>query len=171
MAAVDVEIRQCRSGEDVALLEQALPSPGTSRFHEARFRRQVAGELRYLIAWLDGAPVGNLALILDGPAHPQARAGLPAGPELNGFDVHLELRNRGIGTRLVAAAEQLARELGHTSTVIGVEVGNRAAHRLYERLGYRDWPHGPMQDSYTWTDDGGVEHEQFETVVWMAKAL
>ena len=55
--------------------------------------------------------------------------------------------------------------------MLGVEIGNRAAHRLYERLGYRDWAHGPIRDSYTWTDDAGLEHEQEELVLWMEKRL
>ena len=41
----------------------------------------------YLTAWLEGSPVGNLCLILGGPGNPQARDGLPAGPEMNAFDV------------------------------------------------------------------------------------
>jgi GNAT superfamily N-acetyltransferase len=123
----------------------------------------------YLIAWLDDAPVGNLCLILDGPDNIHARDGLVAGPEINAFDVVPQLRNRGIGSRLIAAAEHLARDLGHTATVLGVEVDNHSAHRLYRRLGYRDWPHGETRDSYTWTDDGGIEHVQEESVVWMEK--
>ena len=163
-------IRPCRE-DDPDLLEAVSPSPGTSRFHHRRLERQVAGEAVYLIAWLDEAPVGNLCLILAGPDNPQARAGLPTGPEINAFDVVGPVRNQGIGTALIAAAEQHARDLGHTATVLGVEVHNHAAHRLYRRLGYRDWSRGEMRDSYTWTDDAGVAHEHEEIVLWLSKPL
>jgi len=166
----DLVIRACRD-EDLAVLEQVSPSPGTSRFHHRRYDRQIAGEVTYLIAWLNGSPVGNLCLILNGPDSLQAREGLPAGPEINAFDVVPALRNQGVGSALIIAAELRARDLGHTAVVLGVEVNNHAAHRLYGRLGYQDWPHGEMRDSYTWTDDTGIEHEQEENVIWMEKRL
>ncbi len=166
----DLVIRSCRE-EDLAVLEQVSPSPGTSQFHLRRYERQLAGEVIYLTAWLEGSPVGNLCLILGGPDNPQARDGLPAGPEINAFDVIPSHRDRGMGSALIAEAERRARDLGHAATVLGVEVNNHAAHRLYERLGYQDWPHGWMRGSYTWTDDSGREHEQEEVVVWMDKRL
>ena len=166
----DVVIRRCRE-EDLAVLEAVSPSPGRSRFHHRRFERQQAGEVVYLIAWLDGAPVGNLCLILDGPSSPQARVGLPAGPELNAFDVVPSQRNRGIGSALAAEAERTAAALGHTATVVGVDIGNEDAHRLYRRLGYQDWSGGAVHDSYTWMDEDGVERVQEEVVCWLAKSL
>jgi ribosomal protein S18 acetylase RimI-like enzyme len=48
-----------------------------------------------------------------------------------------ELRGRGVGTRLLDAAERLARESVATAVELGVEDSNPPARRLYERLGYR----------------------------------
>jgi GNAT superfamily N-acetyltransferase len=48
------------------------------------------------------------------------------------------LRGSGIGSRLIAAIEDIARTRGHHTTVIGVLVKNTRAHALYARLGYRD---------------------------------
>ena len=168
--SAELVVRPCRE-EDLPTLDEMSPSPGQSRFHHRRFERQQAGEVVYLTAWLAGAPVGNLCVILAGPASAEARAGLPAGPEMNAFDVVPSLRSRGIGSALLAEAERLARELGHESAVIGVEKSNDAAHRLYERLGYRDWSGGVVRDSYTWTDEDGVEQVQEEDVLWMHKRL
>ena len=131
----------------------------------------VTDSLRHVTGVVDGSPVGNLCLILGGPDNPQARDRLPRGPEVNAFDVIPSHRNRGIGTALIADAERRARDLGHASTVLGVEVDNHAARRLYERLGYRAWEHGEMRDSYTWTDDDGHEREQEEVVIWMRKRV
>ena len=47
------------------------------------------------------------------------------------------MRNQGIGTSLVRAAEALAAERGYRTAELGVEDSNPGARRLYERLGYR----------------------------------
>ena len=163
-----IDIRPCRDG-DADLLEEVATSPGTSRFHHRRLARQVAGEAVYLIAWLEGSPIGNLCLILAGPDNDEVASKLVAGPEINAFDVYPDWRDRGVGSALIAAAERMARERGDLGVVLGVEVSNDAARRLYERLGYRDWGRGESHDSYTWLDDNGDEHLQEEVAIWMEK--
>jgi ribosomal protein S18 acetylase RimI-like enzyme len=48
-------------------------------------------------------------------------------------------RGRGIGTRLIAALEDVARAQGLARIGIGVLSGNERVHGLYRRLGYRDY--------------------------------
>jgi GNAT superfamily N-acetyltransferase len=48
-------------------------------------------------------------------------------------------RSRGIGTRLIAALEDLARAQGLGRIGIGVLAGSERVHALYRRLGYRDY--------------------------------
>jgi ribosomal protein S18 acetylase RimI-like enzyme len=48
-------------------------------------------------------------------------------------------RGRGIGTRLIAAMEELARAQGLGRIGIGVLSGSDRVHGLYRRLGYRDY--------------------------------
>jgi ribosomal protein S18 acetylase RimI-like enzyme len=50
--------------------------------------------------------------------------------------VQPELQSRGIGTALMAAAEELTCSRGYDAIVLGVEDWNPRARRLYERLGY-----------------------------------
>ena len=45
-------------------------------------------------------------------------------------------RNKGIGTKLIHAAEKYAEEIGIAKIVFHVEKANKDAHRLYSRLGY-----------------------------------
>lgn len=47
-----------------------------------------------------------------------------------------ELRGQGIGSRLIDAIEEIARELGCRAVTLGVDIGNPAARALYERRGY-----------------------------------
>lgn len=55
---------------------------------------------------------------------------------LDDLSVTEQYRGRGIGTRLIRAAEAYAKELGIRVVVFHVEKTNVSAFRLYERLGY-----------------------------------
>ena len=57
---------------------------------------------------------------------------------LDDLSVTEECRNRGIGTRLIHAAEKYAEEIGIAKIIFHVEKANEDAHRLYLRLGYRE---------------------------------
>jgi GNAT superfamily N-acetyltransferase len=48
-------------------------------------------------------------------------------------------RGKGIGTRLLADAEQWAREHGRSRLALHVLANNTGARRLYERIGFRLW--------------------------------
>ncbi|HMK81769.1 MAG TPA: GNAT family N-acetyltransferase [Xanthobacteraceae bacterium] len=47
-------------------------------------------------------------------------------------------RDRGVGTRLIAAIEEIARARGYRTVEVGVLADNQRVHRLYRRLGFRD---------------------------------
>ena len=55
---------------------------------------------------------------------------------LDDFSVTETCRNKGIGTKLMQAAEAYARETGIPAVLLHVEKTNEAAFRFYERLGY-----------------------------------
>lgn len=55
---------------------------------------------------------------------------------LDDFSVTASYRNKGIGTKLISAAESYAREKRIHSVFLHVEKTNRSAMRLYARLGY-----------------------------------
>jgi ribosomal protein S18 acetylase RimI-like enzyme len=58
---------------------------------------------------------------------------------LDHLEVLGQFQRRGIGTMLIGAGEETARQLGHRRLALGVAVDNPGARRLYERLGYADW--------------------------------
>jgi GNAT superfamily N-acetyltransferase len=49
------------------------------------------------------------------------------------------MRGQGIGTDLMRAMEDFARQHGHTRLMIGVLASNVRVHQLYRRLGFRDY--------------------------------
>jgi ribosomal protein S18 acetylase RimI-like enzyme len=48
------------------------------------------------------------------------------------------MRGQGVGSALIAAAEQRIRDRGYRQVSIAVEADNVGARRLYRRLGYVD---------------------------------
>ena len=88
---------------------------------------------RVLLARLDGMIVGCVALV----------AGLPGVFELGKMSVAPELRNQGIGRRIVTAAIEEARRIGAHSIFLGSSTRLPAAVHLYESLGFT---HVPLQE-------------------------
>ncbi|MEV8543771.1 GNAT family N-acetyltransferase [Streptomyces sp. NPDC051572] len=164
-----MEIAVCRAA-DVALLDQYIGSPGADSTHARRFARQGTGGGTYLVAWLDGRPVGHAEAIWDGCAAPEVRAALPGCPELNGLAVWPpELRSRGIGGALIRHAEELAREHGRTVLGLGVAADNPRAADLYARLGYR--PLTDYVDRWSYEDGDGGIRECADPCTFLTKEL
>jgi GNAT superfamily N-acetyltransferase len=161
-----MEITVCRAA-DVALLDQYMPSPGATSFHARRFARQEAGDCTYLLAWLEGRPVGHTEVRWIGCEAPEVPVDCP---EIGGLGVWPEeLRSRGIGTQLIWAAEELARERALSVVGIGVGRENPRAAALYARLGYR--PVVDYLDRYTYADADGVEFECLDACTFLVREL
>ncbi|PAZ17266.1 GNAT family N-acetyltransferase [Streptomyces sp. SA15] len=164
-----MEITVCGPA-DVALLDQHIGSPGALSFHARRFARQERGESTYLVAWLDGRPVGHAEMRWIGCDAPDVRAARPGCPEISAVGVWPEeLRSRGIGTALIRSCEELAPERGFTVVGIGVAKDNPRAAALYARLGYE-----PLIDYYDrWSYEGpdGVLHDWVDPCTFLVKEL
>jgi len=104
----------------------------------ALMARQRRGAGVLLAAWAGGRPVGVAHLREEPPDDPQLRLRLPAMPALEHLEVVPAHRGQGVGTALVRAVEQAARERGHAWLTAGVPTGSSGAARLLARLGYDD---------------------------------
>ncbi|MDO0931532.1 GNAT family N-acetyltransferase [Streptomyces sp. DG2A-72] len=163
-----MEITVCGPA-DVALLDQRFGSSGAMSFHARRFARQERGESTYLVAWLDGRPVGHGELRWIGCDAADVRAARPGCPEIGALGVSEELRSQGIGTALIHAAEERVRERGITVVGIGVAKDNPRAAALYTRLGYQ-----PLIDYYDrWSYEGtdGRFHDWVDACTFLVKDL
>ncbi len=94
------------------------------------FRRHCAGDNPMLVVDLAGFPVAQAWIDV-------ARRAPEGVAVLWAVRVMPLLQGRGIGARLLAAAEAEIRRRGLSVAEIGVEKDNAGARRLYERLGYR----------------------------------
>jgi GNAT superfamily N-acetyltransferase len=159
-----LEIRVADKGD----LDALVSAMGQHEFFVDRIghTRQRAGAL--LVAWLDGAVVGDVYLYCEVQEEPELRRVHPGVPVLNHLEVTPPRQRRGIGTALIRACEAAARERGHDVLSLGVGLDNPDARRLYERLGYHDWGQGPIITRWTEPDgDGGIRHVSLDIDVMM----
>ncbi|GAA2243898.1 N-acetyltransferase [Streptomyces ruber] len=118
--------------------------------------RNVAGRAaaaEVLVAVGDGAVLGGVTFVpAGGPMADIARAG---EAEIRMLAVAHGARGRGVGEALVRACVDRARSVGGcASVVLSTQRTMRAAHRIYERLGFRrtpqrDWNPLPELDDIT----------------------
>ncbi len=117
-----VEVRRLTASELERIEADEPPGKG---FVRAMWRLQREGTSVLLVAWVGSDPVGS------------GQLDLRTSPvELKNLNVRPAMRGRGIGTAIVAAAEECARNRGETTLALGVAIDNPAARRLYERLGF-----------------------------------
>jgi GNAT superfamily N-acetyltransferase len=151
LVTANLEIRPA-SDDALAVLVSAL---GERHWFADRLARQERGGGLVLVAWLEGRPVGEVFLDCEPAKEPEVRRHLPGVPQLDHLEVPGPFQGRGIGTALIHAAEEAARQLGHERIALGVGVDNPKARRLYERLGYADWGQGTVVGTWVeYPDDG-----------------
>ena len=129
-----MEIRPCTDA-DLSVLCFRWRTPGG--VHERHHDRQRAGQTTYLVAWQDQEPLGSGVLQWGGCIGSNARTAYPDAVELNHLQVRDHCRGQGVGSALIAAAEDRASQAGRTQIAVGVAEDNPDAQRLYRRLGYR----------------------------------
>ena len=123
-----------------------------------------------MLAWYDGTLAGHGEVLWQGCGSAEVRAAFPECPEINGLLVYRpELRGRGIGTAIIGAAEDRARQRGLRWIGVGVDVDNAGASRLYGRLGYVASMH--YHDAWSDVDDAGVTHVVDDPGIFMVKDL
>ena len=101
---------------------------------ETRLRDQSEGRAVALVAEVGGQPVGYINVYPDAKYGAFGHRGLP---EIVDFGVLEPYRRRGIGGRLMDAAERIAREYADTVYLgVGLHSGYGSAQRMYVKRGY-----------------------------------
>jgi ribosomal protein S18 acetylase RimI-like enzyme len=142
----DVVVRDCRA-DDLQLLEWLGMYTHHREIIQAAFARHLRGENLMLVADLNGFPVGQAWLDL-------TKRRLEQIGYIWAVRVFPILRNLGIGTVLMRAAEDVLSERAFELAEVGVEKDNPDARRLYERLGYVHV--GELREDYGYTTPDGV---------------
>jgi ribosomal protein S18 acetylase RimI-like enzyme len=144
--SVPVTIRLCRK-DDLPALEWFGMFTDHREMILAAYDSQERGEALMLVAETQGFPVGQVWIDL-------TLERVAATGVLWAVRVFPTLQNRGIGTRLMVAAEDVLRCRGCTTVELGVEKENLPAKRFYERQGYRVV--ADTQEEYNYTTPDGV---------------
>lgn len=98
------------------------------------FQEQEQGVKRILVAAWQGEVAGYTTLLPQAPAGPFAGKGWP---EVQDFNVLPPFQRRGIGSRILEAAEDLASQTSDTICLgVGLHSGYGTAQRLYVKRGY-----------------------------------
>lgn len=144
---------------DLPALEAGWPVPGDVHAHH--LRSQESGDSTFLVAWDGSMPLGSGIVQWSGPVGGRAREAFPDAVEINHLQVREQSRGQGVGSAIIAAAQELCAARGRGLVAVGVATDNEGAARLYERLGYRRT--GVIDVSeYDWVDDAGAVHHAVE---------
>lgn len=129
---VDCLVRDIRAA-DLPLLEWFGTHAHFRHMEQANYRDVEAGAKLWLVADVNGFPVGHLKINVrvEDPLRGNPRGYLFA---LRVFEPFQRL---GVGTQLIQAAEDVLRARHFRYVSIAVGKDNPRARRLYERLGYR----------------------------------
>ena len=122
---VDVAIREIVDA-DLAGFHDWYGAERDESFRRSLHRHK-AGEIVYLVAAIRGRPVGHLGVDL---------VRVRDAAHLWQFGIMPPLQSLGIGSAMIAEAEDAAAAHGFRVAEIGAETDNPRARALYERLGY-----------------------------------
>lgn len=119
----------------------------TTRQYERYWKENIEGKRITLVALFDTRVVGYTNIIWEPDYEPFRRQGIP---EINDMNTVTHLRKNGIGTRMIAAAEDIVRSAGKTLIGIGVGVtpDYAIAQSLYPKLGYVSDGTGVHEDQW-----------------------
>ena len=167
--AREIRMRPLRDRE-VALVA-AMPGGRAAPLHRQRLALQRAGQVLYLVAWRGSLPIGHLLLWWAGTDNKPVSPTLAGSADLSDLYVVPAYRSRGIGTRLMDAAEAEVRRRGFTQLGLDVSTDNPRARVFYERRGYRDAGFGARTVYWTDADVHGAKQEVESVYVYLVKPL
>ena len=148
---------------DLEQLTQLRPPKG---LHADRINQ---GTSRYIVAESDGKPIAFGVIHFQGDPLWDRPEQVPRVMDLY---VAPNLRNKGIGSKILRALEQSARERGFGAIYLQVEPQrNPTAATLYKKCGYQPLQSRPYKDIYRDVDENGNVSEVEELVLDMKKWL
>ena len=106
--------------------------------YEAELRDLIKQKKAVVLAVeVGGRYAGRVTLRHDwGDETPIIEKDFPGLPQINALEIGENYRRQGLAIMLVTAAENEARRQGFSMIGLGVEISNKPAKRLYEKLGY-----------------------------------
>ena len=134
-----MNIRPARPEDDAALLALDFatwttlmsPAPAPTPEERTAFFSEKRPVETYLVAEVDGVVSGYVELHQDIPLESHAHV-----RQIGGLAVAAEARGKGVGSKLLEAVLDMARQQGAAKVTLRVLGHNTVARRLYERFGF-----------------------------------
>ena len=141
--------------------------------HEERLLHQQDGHGPYLIAWLEGEPVGHVQLQLPDERDLDSVLEGRGAAWAEDLWVTPTARGRGVGKALMQRLELEARRAGVERLVFfaGIDEGFAAARAIYPGMGWRERRPEPFLESASLPRDDGGSDDYLEVVTMWEKTL
>ena len=147
--------------EDLSKFDGLGNASHIEHVRKALKRTGPGGDLDYLVVRAsNGQPIAKGAV--------DYNSNKGAGTLIQLTTIH-ELRGLGLGSYIIEKLEDKIRQRGIYTAILGVEVDNQDAKRLYERLGYEEF--GSTQESWEETDEYGIPYNYTAHEILMMKGL
>lgn len=117
------------------------------KLHTKRVSLQKQKKGFYLLAFVEKELVGYVYISLTGTEK------YHSSPVLQDLYVKIDLREQGIGSKIIRAAEEFLMEQGYTKVSLDVETKNKWIKNIYEKLGFKKVS-GPHLQRWTEVDSG-----------------
>lgn len=150
----DICLIRSMKAADVERIHEAFAQQGWSKektYLKTCYAEQEAGARWAFVAEREGQVLGYTMLLPKGRGGPYRTFGYP---EVSDFNVFIRYQRKGIGSRILDAAETYAKNLSDRITLgVGLHSGYGAAQRMYIKRGYIPdgsgvWYQGHPLDSY-----------------------
>jgi ribosomal protein S18 acetylase RimI-like enzyme len=154
--------------EDLPALEWNGEYAHFRRLYQDIFRSSKRGEAVLWVAELEDQEIIGQLFVQLNSARPELADGIRRA-YIYGFRVQAAYQGRGVGTRMMQAAEGDLLQRGYQLVTLNVNRDNPGARRLYERLGYRVV--AAEEGRWSYVDDRGQRREVHEPAWRMEKKL
>ena len=142
-----------------------------NRTHHDDLVDQEQGRISFYVAWFRHNPIGHGLVKWDGARDGEIAHVYPGCPEIYRMSVLQEFQSKGVGTQLLQACEQEARDRKLSFIGIGVGHDNPRAQALYSRLGYKQSKIDNCVFRYRRQLETGEVVWIEEPGIWMIKSL
>ncbi len=135
-----ITIRQAKL-KDLKALKIYLPSEIPGFINEV-INEYNKKEADWILAFDGSLQVGHIRMRWGGTRNEYAKKFIQNTPNLEAFGVRKDYRLRGIGSKILAAAEAKVRTRGYQKVGLSVEIRNELALSFFTKRGYKKWGHG-----------------------------
>ena len=138
MSRDEVDVHRLEDEELATVIEALAGRPAPT--HRRRAELQARGNFVYLVAWIEGRPVGHVGVGLNDHRQVEDVCEWRGYALVSDLAVDPHVRRRGVGRALMEKLEHEARGAGMSGVGLDTGTGEEfaAARELYRSMGYRD---------------------------------